>query len=80
MYQILNVLLRFAWIQTVLDFNFSFMHRQTMVTTVASLEIIRRGIWSFFRSEKYFETHITDSTDCVSNSMFLFVCGKQIRE
>ncbi|CDY33781.1 BnaA09g45870D [Brassica napus] len=48
---ILNVLLRFAWIQTVLDFNFSFMHRQTMVTTVASLEIIRRGIWSFFRLE-----------------------------
>ncbi|KFK43650.1 hypothetical protein AALP_AA1G154600 [Arabis alpina] len=48
---ILNVLLRFAWIQTVLDFNFSFMHRQTMVTLVASLEIIRRGIWNFFRLE-----------------------------
>ncbi|KAL0732865.1 hypothetical protein Bca4012_009075 [Brassica carinata] len=42
---------KFAWIQTVLDFNFSFMHRQTMVTVVASLEIIRRGIWSFFRLE-----------------------------
>nr|BAJ34278.1 unnamed protein product [Eutrema halophilum] len=48
---ILNVLLRFAWIQTVLDFHFSFMHRQTMVTLVASLEIIRRGIWNFFRLE-----------------------------
>ncbi|CAA7031203.1 unnamed protein product [Microthlaspi erraticum] len=48
---ILNVLLRFAWIQTVLDFKFSFMHRQTMVTLVASLEIIRRGIWNFFRLE-----------------------------
>ncbi|KAL1202615.1 Phosphate transporter PHO1-like protein [Cardamine amara subsp. amara] len=48
---ILNVLLRFAWIQTVLDFNFSFMHRQTMVAVVASLEIIRRGIWNFFRIE-----------------------------
>ncbi|KAJ4889913.1 Phosphate transporter PHO1-like protein 3 [Raphanus sativus] len=48
---ILNVLLRFAWLQTVLDFNFSFMHKQTMVTVVASLEIIRRGIWSFFRLE-----------------------------
>ncbi|XP_033128084.1 phosphate transporter PHO1 homolog 3 isoform X5 [Brassica rapa] len=48
---ILNVLLRFAWIQTILDFNFSFMHRQTMVTLVASLEIIRRGIWNFFRLE-----------------------------
>ncbi|CAD5312660.1 unnamed protein product [Arabidopsis thaliana] len=48
---VLNVLLRFAWIQTVLDFNFSFMHRQTMVAIVASLEIIRRGIWNFFRLE-----------------------------
>uniref|UniRef100_A0A1J3GRY7 Phosphate transporter PHO1-like protein 3 n=3 Tax=Noccaea caerulescens TaxID=107243 RepID=A0A1J3GRY7_NOCCA len=48
---ILNVLLRFAWLQTVLDFNFSFMHKQTMVTLVASLEIIRRGIWNFFRLE-----------------------------
>ncbi|KAF8050987.1 hypothetical protein N665_1835s0002 [Sinapis alba] len=48
---ILNVLLRFAWIQTVMDFNFSFMHRQTMVAVVASLEIIRRGIWNFFRLE-----------------------------
>ncbi|CDY39346.1 BnaC05g10330D [Brassica napus] len=49
---ILNVLLRFAWIQTVMDFNFSFMHKQTMVAVVASLEIIRRGIWNFFRLEK----------------------------
>lgn len=48
---ILNVLLRFAWLQTVLDFHFEFMHRQTMVALVASLEIIRRGIWNFFRLE-----------------------------
>uniref|UniRef100_M4EDK4 EXS domain-containing protein n=1 Tax=Brassica campestris TaxID=3711 RepID=M4EDK4_BRACM len=48
---ILNVLLRFAWIQTVLDFKFSFMHKETMITVVASLEIIRRGIWNFFRLE-----------------------------
>ncbi|PQM35298.1 phosphate transporter PHO1 homolog 3 [Prunus yedoensis var. nudiflora] len=48
---VLNVLLRFAWLQTVLNFNVSFMHRQTMIAVVASLEIIRRGIWSFFRLE-----------------------------
>lgn len=47
--QALNVLLRFAWLQTVLNFNFSFLHRNTMITIVASLEIIRRGIWNFFR-------------------------------
>ncbi|BBG94269.1 ERD1/XPR1/SYG1 family protein [Prunus dulcis] len=48
---VLNVLLRFAWLQTVLGFDVSFMHGQTMVAVVASLEIIRRGIWSFFRLE-----------------------------
>ncbi|KAL6193557.1 hypothetical protein ACLB2K_034641 [Fragaria x ananassa] len=48
---VLNVLLRFAWLQTVLDFNVSFMHRQTMIAVVASLEIIRRGVWNFFRLE-----------------------------
>lgn len=47
--QVLNVLLRFAWLQTVLDFQFSFLHTQGLITIVASLEIIRRGIWNFFR-------------------------------
>ncbi|KAK8526046.1 hypothetical protein V6N13_017114 [Hibiscus sabdariffa] len=46
----LNVLLRFAWLQTVLNFNFS-LHPQTLTSIVASLEIIRRGIWNFFRLE-----------------------------
>ncbi|KAA8529393.1 hypothetical protein F0562_033808 [Nyssa sinensis] len=47
----LNVLLRFAWLQTVFNFNFNFLHRQTMIALVAVLEIIRRGIWNFFRLE-----------------------------
>ncbi|KAK8655830.1 hypothetical protein V6N13_108396 [Hibiscus sabdariffa] len=46
----LNVLLRFAWLQTVLNFKFP-LHPQTLTTIVASLEIIRRGIWNFFRLE-----------------------------
>ncbi|KAL8104622.1 phosphate transporter PHO1 homolog 3-like [Apium graveolens] len=48
---VLNVVLRLAWLQTVLDFNVSFLHPQTLITIVASLEIIRRGIWNFFRLE-----------------------------
>ncbi|XP_017221657.1 phosphate transporter PHO1 homolog 3 [Daucus carota subsp. sativus] len=48
---VLNILLRLAWLQTVLDFDVSFLHHQTLVTIVASLEIIRRGIWNFFRLE-----------------------------
>ncbi|MBA0783411.1 hypothetical protein Gotri_001129, partial [Gossypium trilobum] len=46
--QVLNVLLRFAWLQTVLDLSLS-LHRETLIAIVASLEIIRRGIWNFFR-------------------------------
>ncbi|XP_031262411.1 phosphate transporter PHO1 homolog 3-like isoform X1 [Pistacia vera] len=48
---LLNVLLRFAWIQTVVKFDFDFMHRNTLIAIVACLEIIRRGIWNFFRLE-----------------------------
>ncbi|XP_010514093.1 PREDICTED: phosphate transporter PHO1 homolog 6 [Camelina sativa] len=48
---VINVVLRFAWMQTVLDFKFESMHTQTVVAVVASLEIIRRGIWNFFRLE-----------------------------
>uniref|UniRef100_A0A7N0ZWT7 Uncharacterized protein n=1 Tax=Kalanchoe fedtschenkoi TaxID=63787 RepID=A0A7N0ZWT7_KALFE len=47
----LNVLLKFAWLQTVLNFQVLVMHRQLFLTVVASLEIIRRGIWNFFRLE-----------------------------
>ena len=47
--QILNVVLRFAWLQTVLDFEFKFLHTQTVLAVVACLEIIRRGMWNFFR-------------------------------
>ncbi|KAL3654250.1 Phosphate transporter PHO1 3 [Castilleja foliolosa] len=48
---VLNVLLRLAWMQTVLGVTVFSLHRQTMTTLVASLEIIRRGLWNFFRLE-----------------------------
>lgn len=48
-WQVLNVLLRLVWLQTVLDLKFSFLHRETIVALLACLEIIRRGIWNFFR-------------------------------
>ncbi|KAE8724609.1 Phosphate transporter PHO1-like protein 5 [Hibiscus syriacus] len=48
---VLNVLLRFAWLQTVFNFKLFDLHRQTMITIEASLEIIRRGVWNFFRLE-----------------------------
>ncbi|CAH1421021.1 unnamed protein product [Lactuca virosa] len=49
---VLNVLLRLAWMQTVLGFHEGrFLHRNALVAIVASLEIIRRGLWNFFRLE-----------------------------
>ncbi|KHG04568.1 Phosphate transporter PHO1 -like protein [Gossypium arboreum] len=48
---VLNVVLRFAWLQSVFNFNLFDLHKQTLVTIVACLEIIRRGMWNFFRLE-----------------------------
>lgn len=48
--QVLNIVLRLAWLQTVLGFReAAFLHRTALVALVACLEIIRRGIWNFFR-------------------------------
>ncbi|XP_004141577.1 phosphate transporter PHO1 homolog 9 isoform X1 [Cucumis sativus] len=49
---VLNILLRLAWMQSVLGFREApFIHRQALISIVAVLEIIRRGIWNFFRME-----------------------------
>lgn len=49
---VLNILLRLAWMQSVLGFREApFIHRQALIAIVAVLEIIRRGIWNFFRLE-----------------------------
>ncbi|CAI9756180.1 unnamed protein product [Fraxinus pennsylvanica] len=48
---VLNALLRLAWMQTVMNFTIFSLHQQTMIALVASLEILRRGIWNFFRLE-----------------------------
>ncbi|XP_062151163.1 phosphate transporter PHO1 homolog 9 isoform X2 [Alnus glutinosa] len=49
---VLNVLLRLAWMQSVLGFKEApFLHKQALVAIVACLEILRRGIWNFFRLE-----------------------------
>ncbi|KAL2532060.1 Phosphate transporter PHO19 [Abeliophyllum distichum] len=49
---VINILLRLVWMQLVLDFNEApFLHRRAFVAIVACLEILRRGIWNFFRLE-----------------------------
>lgn len=49
---VMNVLLRFAWMQSVVGlYDFPFLHKKTLAATVACLEILRRCIWNFFRIE-----------------------------
>ncbi|XP_058096370.1 phosphate transporter PHO1 homolog 3-like [Magnolia sinica] len=48
---VLNILLRFAWLQSIFNFQVSFLHKNAFSTTVACLEILRRGMWNFFRLE-----------------------------
>ncbi|KAI3944934.1 hypothetical protein MKW92_003561 [Papaver armeniacum] len=48
---VLNVILRLAWLQSVLNFHVTFLHRTALTTIVACLEILRRGMWNFFRLE-----------------------------
>ncbi|KAF5443364.1 hypothetical protein F2P56_035923 [Juglans regia] len=47
----LNIVLRLAWMQLVLGFRLHSLRKMTITTTMSCLEIIRRGIWSFFRLE-----------------------------
>ncbi|GMI79806.1 hypothetical protein like AT3G29060 [Hibiscus trionum] len=49
---VLNCVLRLAWMQQVLGIQtVPFLHKTALVAVVASLEIVRRGIWNFFRLE-----------------------------
>ncbi|XP_073300879.1 phosphate transporter PHO1 homolog 3-like isoform X2 [Primulina huaijiensis] len=48
---VLNVVLRLAWMQTVLNFKIFSFHTQMMIALVAILEIVRRCMWNFFRLE-----------------------------
>ncbi|XP_026405397.1 phosphate transporter PHO1 homolog 8-like [Papaver somniferum] len=48
---VLDVILRLAWLQSVVNFNVPLLHRTALTTIVACLEILRRGMWNFFRLE-----------------------------
>uniref|UniRef100_A0A7N0V7P2 Uncharacterized protein n=1 Tax=Kalanchoe fedtschenkoi TaxID=63787 RepID=A0A7N0V7P2_KALFE len=48
---VVNAVLRFAWFQTVLDFKITPTQNEALTALFAVLEIIRRGIWNFFRLE-----------------------------
>ncbi|KAJ1423675.1 SPX domain [Sesbania bispinosa] len=48
---VMNVVLRLTWMQLVLELNWQTLHKVAIITFISCLEIIRRGIWNFFRLE-----------------------------
>ncbi|KAK2413217.1 EXS (ERD1/XPR1/SYG1) family protein [Trifolium repens] len=49
---VLNVILRLAWMQSVFGIKEApFLHKTALTAVAACLEILRRGIWNFFRLE-----------------------------
>lgn len=47
----LNFILRLAWLQTVLHYNFGNLDYRVTSFFLAALEVIRRGHWNFYRLE-----------------------------
>ncbi|KAI4313994.1 hypothetical protein L6164_026937 [Bauhinia variegata] len=47
----LNFVLRLAWLQTVLHSSFEHVDYRVTSLFLAALEVIRRGLWNFFRLE-----------------------------
>ncbi|CAN4124721.1 unnamed protein product [Withania somnifera] len=47
----LNLVLRLAWLQTVLHYNFGTVDYRVTGLFLAALEVIRRGHWNFYRLE-----------------------------
>ncbi|XP_058183031.1 phosphate transporter PHO1 homolog 1 [Rhododendron vialii] len=48
---VLNLILRLAWLQTVLHSSFSCLDDRVTRLFLAALEVIRRGQWNFYRLE-----------------------------
>lgn len=48
---VVNVVLRFAWVQLVLELQVPSLQGKAATIMISCLEILRRGIWNFFRLE-----------------------------
>ncbi|KAE8708769.1 Detected protein of unknown function [Hibiscus syriacus] len=47
----LNVVLRVVWIESIMQFRFNPVQTHLLDFFLASLEVIRRGLWNFYRLE-----------------------------
>ncbi|THF94416.1 hypothetical protein TEA_025520 [Camellia sinensis var. sinensis] len=50
---VLDILLRFAWLQLMLKFNLRSLRGKTISSIIACLEILRHGMWNLFRNTLY---------------------------
>ncbi|GAB4843099.1 Acid phosphatase pho1 [Ancistrocladus abbreviatus] len=48
---VVNVVLRVAWVETIMKFNVGMFESRLLDFSLASLEVIRRGHWNFYRLE-----------------------------
>ncbi|KAJ4969094.1 hypothetical protein NE237_015795 [Protea cynaroides] len=48
---VINLVLRLAWVETIMHFNLGSVESRFLDFFLASLEIIRRGHWNFYRLE-----------------------------
>ncbi|KAK6914121.1 EXS, C-terminal [Dillenia turbinata] len=48
---VLNLVLRIAWVEAVIKFNIPMVESRLLDFSMASLEVIRRGHWNFYRLE-----------------------------
>ncbi|XP_059655822.1 phosphate transporter PHO1 homolog 10-like [Cornus florida] len=48
---VLDIILRFAWLQLMVKFNVRSLHGKAVSSIFSFLEILRRGMWNFFRLE-----------------------------
>jgi len=47
--QVVDIALRISWMQLVFEMDWSPLHKVAIITVTSCLEIVRRGIWNFFR-------------------------------
>ncbi|KAF5939122.1 hypothetical protein HYC85_023381 [Camellia sinensis] len=55
---VLDILLRFAWLQLMLKFNLHSLRGKTISSIIACLEILRHGMWNLFRNKNCFGHNI----------------------
>lgn len=58
----LNVVLRIVWVETVMRFRISNVEGRMLDFFMASLEVIRRGHWNFYRYFQSYRIHYLDFT------------------